>query len=851
MKKNKAFILFFSLTLILSIAWGIFVCPDFVYGDVFLKKSVQPTSIIKKGAVVEPRDKSSGEQQQMGISENTDLATAQQDKKNYVEGELIVTYKKGAIDLMSASGKDKSDKFVASKTLQKKEDLKSSNASVLEVKSGASIEQKMIELRNDSSVESVQFNYIYEPMAISTNDTYRSNMWGLDNTGQTISAGFTGIADADMDVPEAWSVNEGTNESIIVAVIDTGVAYQHPDLAANMWDGANCKDDTDVFLGGCNYGYDYEDGDKSPLPTTSSHGTHVAGIIAGVKNNGKGILGIAPNAKIMALKSGLTTSDNVKSINFAKYNGATVINASWGGTGNDLVLKAAIQGFPGLFIAAAGNGKNYGDISVGDNHDGEINVYPSDYDLDNIISVAATGQSDNLALFSDYGVTSVDVGAPGEYIYSTIAESAILSETFDSLVPPNAPVGWVKSGGTDSNWTTYALDAGTYWGNVLYVDSNLPYLDSAPIATSVTSPAYNLNGSVGAKMEFWTQCDTEYVALTDYMALDFSSDGVNFDEIMKWNEVTLDSDADSSGAAVYYYDGIVIDPKYDTSNFKFRFRWVTNGNGDYGGGDGDGCFVDDVKIITDMTGSSEQYGYMSGTSMATPYVAGLVALIEGYNPSLTDSQVKNIVMTTGDSLAVLSGKTVTGKRVNAKSALDAAAPPPTVSISGVVKYYDGIKVIPDATVILEDGSSNQLATTTTDSNGLYSFTGLDSGGNYLVKVEKTGSNSGLTSLDQLVIQRHILGIALFTDIYKIIAADINRSKTLTSLDRLAIKRFILGIDTWTTTVWRFYSSGSVLDSNNYLTEGLSRSYSNLATSVINQDFVGIKMGDVNNSWVNN
>lgn len=141
--------------------------------------------------------------------------------------------------------------------------------------------------------------------------------------------GISGTIDADIDAPEAWALNEGTNGTVIVAVIDSGVAYNHPDLLGNMWNGSSCVSDTGAALGGCNYGYDFEDSDKTPLPTTSSHGTHVAGTIAAIKNNSKGSVGVAPNAKIMAIKSSLTTVDNVKSINFARYNGAKVINASW------------------------------------------------------------------------------------------------------------------------------------------------------------------------------------------------------------------------------------------------------------------------------------------------------------------------------------------------------------------------------------------------------------------------------------------------------------------------------------------------------------------------------------------
>ena len=278
--------------------------------------------------------------------------------KNYVEGEVLVKYKNSKINLNTSSGRATALNFIGSNSLEMKEDLRTANISVLKIKDGKTVEQKVAELKNDPNVEYAQPNFQYYPLAIptniNTNDTYKTSLWGLDNTGQSVNGVF-GTSDADIDAPEAWAINEGTNASVIVAVIDSGVAYNHPDLLANMWDGTSCKDENGSFLGGCNHGYDYEDGDNTPLPTNNSHGTHIAGTIAAAKNNSKGIIGVAPQAKIMAIKSSLTTSNIVKGINFAQQNGAKVINASWSGPNFDQALKDAIALFPGLFIAAAGN----------------------------------------------------------------------------------------------------------------------------------------------------------------------------------------------------------------------------------------------------------------------------------------------------------------------------------------------------------------------------------------------------------------------------------------------------------------------------------------------------------------
>lgn len=810
-----------------------------------------------EGQSITPKIQDKSSYLDKGLQDNS-----KREKLNYVPGEILVKYKNTKINLDTSSGRANALNFTNSKSLENKEDLRENNISVLKIKDAKTVEQKIAELKNDPNVEYAQPNYQYYPLAISSNDTYKTNLWGLDNTGQTVNT-ITGTNNADINAPEAWAINEGTNTSVVVAIIDTGVAYNHPDLVNNMWDGSNCVSDTNTALGECNHGYDFEDVDKTPLPTNSSHGTHIAGTIAAIKNNSKGIIGVAPNAKIMALKSSLTTAENVKAINFAKYNGAKVINASWGDTFNngayshyflDQALYNAIRDFPGLFVAAAGND--------GQNHDSgnlDTMMYPAGFrvtssagpGLDNIIVVAATDQNDALATFSvvlasDYGATSVDVGAPGKNIYSTISqETNVLFESFETIIPPAVPSGWVKSV-TNNNWGTYTLDDGTFWGNVLYGDLAYPYANNAN--TTITSPTYNLS-SGGANIDFWTKCDTEYVtdSWADYMTLEFSSDGGNsFNEVLKWDEAMIDSDTDPSGGATYNFIGGISD-QYLTTNFKFRLRWVTNSSDN----NYDGCLIDDVKITKYSDGSDEQYGYLDGTSMATPHVAGLAALIEGYNPSLTTSQVKNIILTSGDDIPALHGKTTSGRRINAYNALLASATGYT--ISGTIKYYDGIKTVSSTTVILEDNIGTQIATTTTNASGTYQFAGVTSGGNYVVRALKDDnfSATGVTVSDLIAIKKHTLGTEL-SDIYKKIAADFNSSLSITVSDLLMIKKFTLErMDGRPASSWKFYSSSATLNVANYLTEGLTRVFTNLVADTPNQDFIGIKMGDANNSWVNN
>jgi subtilisin family serine protease len=637
-------------------------------------------------------------------------------KENYVPGEVLVKYKKNKINLETVSGRTAALNFIRAKSLEKKEDLRKNNISVLRIKDAKTVEQKVAELKNDPNVEYAQPNFQYYPSDIPTDDTLRDRLWGLENTGQKITGPYganggpyiptAGTAGSDISAPEAWAISETASASpVIVAVIDSGVAYNHPDLLGNMWDGAACvgEDSTgNPLSSGCNHGYDYEDDDKIPLPTTSSHGTHIAGTIAAAINNGKGIIGVAPQAKIMALKSSLTTADNVKSINFAKQNGAKIINASWAcyGAGANNPIKAcggsydyqdqamidAISGFPGLFITAAGNGEGDNGLGTdpqGDDHDNgqTLHSYPCDHTAPNIICVAATDQNDALATFSDYGATSVDVGAPGTNILSTVADSNLLNETFNEVTPPNLPNGWIK-GGTNNNWGTYGTSTKVLYGDLFSYHPSLPnsYL---PNADSTVRFPVNLSGSTGANIEFYAKCDTEYYTpeTSDYMSLELSGDGINFTEIGKWNEATLDSingDSNPNNTPPVTLLDAQIPSNLLTSNFKAGFKWHTDSNNipdiNY-----DGCWVGEVSVTKYSDGSDEKYDYYDGTSMAAPHVAGLAALIEGYNPSLTSSQVKNAILTTGDNIPDLNPiigthPISTGKRINAQKALQAVNP---------------------------------------------------------------------------------------------------------------------------------------------------------------------------------
>ncbi|MBI3911134.1 MAG: S8 family serine peptidase [Armatimonadetes bacterium] len=267
---------------------------------------------------------------------------------------------------------------------------------------GATVKSVLAALRGDPSVRVAEPDYTVHALAIP-NDLWFSELWGLHNTGQT-----GGTPDADIDAPEAWDITTGST-SVVVAVIDTGVDYTHPDLSANI-----------LRSGGQVVGYDYYNNDLDPMDDYG-HGTHVAGTIGAVGNNGIGVAGVCHTVRIMPLKflgssgSG-STSDAILCVDFARANGAQIMNNSWGGGGFSQLLLEAIQRARDagiLFVASAGN--------EGTNND-EIPRYPTSYNSlsDNMVSVAATDHDDTLAGFSNYGVATVDIAAPGVDILSTL-----------------------------------------------------------------------------------------------------------------------------------------------------------------------------------------------------------------------------------------------------------------------------------------------------------------------------------------------------------------------------------------------------------------------------------------------
>jgi subtilisin family serine protease len=281
---------------------------------------------------------------------------------------------------------------------------------------GIGVEEAIRRYRGDASVEFIEPNYIYQASVVPDDPKF-ADQWGLENRGQPF-----GVPGADIRAPLAWDVTTGSRD-VLVAITDTGIDYTHPDLAANVFvhpgevAGNGVDDDGNGFVDDIR-GWDFVNADNDPRDG-DGHGTHVSGIVGAIGNNGIGIAGVSWQVRILPLKflddTGVgNTANAIRAIDYATDMGARVINASWGGRGVSEALALAIQaaGAAGvLFVAAAGNSGTNNDI---------IPTYPASYSMRNIIAVAATNQYDEIPLWSSYGQASVDLGAPGENILSTV-----------------------------------------------------------------------------------------------------------------------------------------------------------------------------------------------------------------------------------------------------------------------------------------------------------------------------------------------------------------------------------------------------------------------------------------------
>ncbi|MFQ5648313.1 MAG: S8 family peptidase [bacterium] len=369
----------------------------------------EPTQTVRALAAEEPPVESSAEP----------ALAVQAETAEFMPGEVIIKFKtdqapRSVDNLLSSVGIQVVKRFDEISALQ------------CNITSKKSVLKTIEECRAISTVEYAEPNYIYKA-SIVPNDPRFNDLYGM----------------RQIDAPEAWDLQKGS-KSVIVGVIDTGVDTDHPDLKDNIWSNTGesgggkesngVDDDGNGFVDDFR-GWDFINDDNNPFDD-NDHGTHVSGTIGAVGDNNKGVVGVNWNVSIMPLKfldgngSG-TTDDAVEAIIYGTRMGARVLSNSWGGGGKSRALEDAIK-FANdngvLFVAAAGN-----DFSNND----RAPTYPANYEVANVISVAANTSSDRLAGFSNFGKNTVDLSAPGNNIVSTVARGRYETLSGTSMATPH------------------------------------------------------------------------------------------------------------------------------------------------------------------------------------------------------------------------------------------------------------------------------------------------------------------------------------------------------------------------------------------------------------------------------
>lgn len=573
----------------------------------------------------------------------------------------------------------------------------------------------------------------YRRLDAVPNDPLFSQLWGLRNTGAGVN-GFVGaVAGDDVSAIAAWDRSVGT-PTTVVADIDSGYRFDNGDLEPVAWTnpgeipGNGIDDDGNGFVDDV-HGYDFvgtsassptEDADPTDDNITSGgHGLHTAGTIGAAGNNGVGITGVARNARIMPLRvcanqpssneTRCPFSSILAAINYAGDMGARAANMSLGGNTFTQTEVNAIAAHPEtLYVVSAGNdgGDNDGGGAAPQGHH-----YPCDYRptvdaspavpgaIDNVICVAATDQADALASYSDYGATSVDLGAPGSSVLSTFPTQDIwMADDF-------------QTNNFGSKWTPY----GAGFGRAGTGDGPLTSfgMTDTPGAVPEANHIYGVESAAGTAIPAGTgSCRIKGMrhrkggSMIYGLALDGSFAGAR--EFVS---------GETAGSAMAFFQTVPI-LGLGGHSLQMFFEYSADSTPI----SSEGIWLDDLRLECYAPLSTPlSYTYLDGTSMAAPHVTGAAALLFSLKPDATVTEVREALLDSVDPVGSLAGKTTTGGRLDVSAALDTLVTP-------------GEETVPPETAILSQPPSTTASTSAsfelrrTDADGGGFECRLDGGG---------------------------------------------------------------------------------------------------------------------------
>ncbi|MEK7952651.1 S8 family serine peptidase [Luteolibacter soli] len=543
----------------------------------------------------------------------------------YVEGEVLVTFKPTVDNTGADAALARRSLAVAQRFDRISRQRGKVSTLVREKNRGTA--KLIAELKADPTVETVEPNYIRHVSAAASGDPDFTKLWGLHNTGQTVN-GVVATAGADTRFSEAWALARQNGPEVVVAVADTGLDLTHPDLSGNLWTnpgeiaGNGIDDDGNGRIDDV-HGFDFT-ANTGSMSDSGEHGTHVAGTIAATGGNGLGITGLQFHAKLLPLKvssngESITSSAVLSAFDYAvsmKARGVNIvaINASFGGSSSSSTELAAIQALrdAGIVLcAAAGNSAANNDTTAS---------YPANYAVSNIISVAALTPTNQLASYSNYGATTVDLAAPGSEIYSTLPLPYV-SQTALKIGSTNYSASYIEYSGTTGS-------------------------------SGLTKSIYNCG--IGQTGQFPSAVSGN-IALIQRGTLTFAQKVTNAMAAGAVAAIIYDNTSTSTGGWTLG-EGSNLIPAIRISQ-----------------ADGQSIAALALPVsatFTRFVDFANAYQYLDGTSMATPHVTGAVAFAAMNFPSETMAQRISRIVNHTTAVSSLSGKVLSGGRLDLLKMID-------------------------------------------------------------------------------------------------------------------------------------------------------------------------------------